>query len=124
MTFPADLLYHPDHVWVRREGAVGTFGVSSVPYGRARRVVRVDLPVAGAAIARDEPYARVEATKAASDVIAPMSGDVVEVNRRLEDEPHLVNRDPYGDGWLVRARLRDPAEAATLLDAEAYADSL
>lgn len=122
-SYPADLLYHPEHDWARidpGDPAVATFGVTAYAQASLGEIVFWDGPEVGATIAKDAPYAELESVKAVSDVIAPLSGEVVEVNAALADAPDSINADPYGDGWLVRVRLSDPGEAAALLDAAAY----
>jgi len=117
---PADLLYHPSHDWVRIEGDTATFGVTWYAQDLLGEVVFWDGPEPGAKLVAGRPYAELESVKAISDVVAALSGEVVEVNKLLTAEPALVNTAPYGDGWLVRVRLTDPDERAELLDAAAY----
>jgi glycine cleavage system H protein len=123
-SYPEDLLYHPDHDWARIEGDRATFGVTWYAQDLLGEVVFLDLPEVGANVSKDQPYAEVESVKAVSDVFAPMSGEVVEVNSALADSPESINEDPYGAGWLVRVRLSDPAERQALMDAGAYTASL
>ncbi len=117
---PSDLLYHPEHDWVRLDGDVATFGVTWYAQDALGEIVFWDGPDVGAQVGKDESYAELESVKAVSDVIAPLSGEVIEVNAALADDPATVNASPYGDGWLVRVRLSDPSERETLLDVEAY----
>jgi glycine cleavage system H protein len=122
--YPDDLLYHPEHDWVRLDGDVATFGITWFAQDALGEVVFFDPPEVGSSVTKDEPYAEVESVKAVSDVIAPLSGEIVEVNTSLGDAPEVINSDPYGEGWLVRVRLSDPSERDALLDPEAYAKSL
>jgi glycine cleavage system H protein len=123
-SYPDDLLYHPEHDWVRVDGDVATFGITWFAQDALGEVVFFDPPEVGSTVTKDEPYAEVESVKAVSDVIAPLSGEIVEVNTSLGDAPEAINSDPYGEGWLVRVRLSDPSERDALLDSEAYAQSL
>ena len=123
-SYPDDLRYHPEHDWARIEGDVATFGVTWYAQDQMGEVVFFDPPQVGSTITKDQPYAEVESVKAVSDVIAPVSGEVIEVNESLADEPERINEDPYGEGWLVRVRISDPSEAEDLLDADAYEESL
>ena len=118
-TYPDDLRYHPEHDWARVEGGEATLGVTWFA-----QVVFYEPPEVGATISKDAAYAEVESVKAVSDVIAPLSGEVLEVNRAVTDAPETVNGDPYGEGWLVRVRLTDPGEADVLMDAAAYKQHL
>jgi glycine cleavage system H protein len=126
-SYPEDLLYHPEHDWARLEPGspdVATFGVTWFAQDALGEVVFFDLPDVGTRVTKDEPYAEVESVKAVSDVIAPLSGEIVEVNTALADGPEAINDDPYGAGWMVKVRLADAAEADALLDHSAYAASL
>jgi glycine cleavage system H protein len=123
-SYPDDLLYHPEHDWVRVDGDTGEFGITWYAQDALGEVVFFDPPEVGSTVTKDQPYAEVESVKAVSDVIAPMSGEIVEVNTGLGDKPEAINEDPYGDGWMVRVRLSDPSERDALLDAEAYEQSL
>jgi glycine cleavage system H protein len=123
-SYPSDLRYHPDHDWARVEGDVATCGITWYAQEQLGEVVFFDPPQVGAAITKDQPYAEVESVKAVSDVIAPLSGEIVEVNEALGDAPEAINDDPYGEGWMVKVRLSDPPEVDALLDAEAYEQSL
>ena len=122
--YPADLLYHPEHDWARVEDDVATLGITWYAQDALGEVVFFDPPVVGATLAKDQPYAEVESVKAVSDVLAPLSGEIIEVNAALADEPGAINEDPYGEGWLVKIRLTDPAERDALLDAAAYSATL
>jgi glycine cleavage system H protein len=122
--YPEDLKYHAEHDWARIEGDVATFGVTWYAQDALGEVVFYDPPQVGATVAKDAPYAEVESVKAVSDVFAPLSGEIVEVNEALSDTPERINDDPYGEGWLVKVRLSDPSEVDTLLDVAAYRDLL
>lgn len=123
-SYPEDLLYHPEHDWARVEDTQATLGITWFAQDALGEVVFFDLPAVGASISKDAPYAEVESVKAVSDVVAPMSGEIVEVNESLTDSPELINEDPYGAGWLVKVRLNDPSERDALMDAGSYAASL
>jgi glycine cleavage system H protein len=123
-SYPQDLLYHPEHDWARVEGDVATLGITWYAQDALGEVVFFDLPAVGRALVKDEPYAEVESVKAVSDVLAPLSGEIVEINGALADEPGAINEDPYGEGWLVKIRLTDATERDSLLDADAYSATL
>ena len=116
------LKYSKDHEWVRVEGDVGTVGISDYAQEQLGDVVYVELPEVGRTVAQNEEAAVVESVKAASEVYAPVSGEVVEVNQALEDDPALVNGDPTGEGWFLKLRLSAPGELDELMDDAAYAD--
>jgi glycine cleavage system H protein len=122
--YPDDLKYHAEHDWVRIDGDEGTFGITWYAQDSLGEVVFFEAPAVGATVTKDESYTEVESVKAVSDVIAPMSGEVIAVNEALGDSPETINEDPYGEGWLVRVRLSDPSQADELLDAAAYEASL
>jgi len=119
-TYPDDLRYHDEHDWVRIEGAQATFGITWFAQDALGEVVFYDPPEVGTAIVKDSTYAEVESVKAVSEVIAPMSGEVTEVNEGLGDTPEKINEDPYGEGWLVKVKLTSPEEAETLLSPDEY----
>jgi glycine cleavage system H protein len=123
-SYPPELLYHPEHDWVRIEGDLATFGVTWHAQDALGDIVYFDPPAVGAQVSQNDPYTEVESVKAVSDVYAPLSGEVVEVNERLADSPELVNEDPYGDGWMVKIRIADAAEAGGLLERDAYIATL
>ena len=123
-SYPDDLLYHPEHDWARIDGDVATFGITWYAQDQLGEVVFVDPPEVGKTVTKDEPYAEIESVKAVSDVIAPLSGEILEVNGDLSDAPEKVNDDPYGDGWLVKIKLSDPSETDALMDAAAYEATL
>jgi glycine cleavage system H protein len=123
-SYPEDLLYHAEHDWARVDGEQATLGITWYAQDALGEVVFFEPPAVGASVSKDEPYAEVESVKAVSDVIAPLSGEIVAVNEALAEDPHAINEDPYGEGWLVRVRLSDPGERDGLLDAASYAASL
>ena len=123
-SYPDDLKYHPEHDWARIDGDVATFGITWYAQNSLGEVVFFEPPQIGATAAKDEVYAEVESVKAVSDVYAPLSGEVVEVNEAAGENPEALNDDPYGDGWLAKVKLSDPSEADDLMDAAAYKDSL
>ena len=123
-SYPDDLLYHPDHDWARVEDDVATFGITWFAQDALGEVVFFDPPEVGSAVTAGEFYAEVESVKAVSDVIAPLTGEIVEVNAGLADAPEAINEDPYGAGWMVKVKLSDPSEADALLDRDAYVESL
>ena len=123
-TYPEDLKYHPEHDWARIDGDEATFGVTWYAQDALGEVVFYEPPDVGATIAKDAAYTEVESVKAVSDVYAPLSGEVLEVNQTAVDSPELINEDPYGDGWLARVKLSDPSEADALLDVNAYRELL
>jgi glycine cleavage system H protein len=119
-SYPEELLYHPEHDWALVEGDLATFGITWYAQDSLGEVAFYEPPEVGAAVAKDSPYTEVESVKAVSDVIAPLSGEIVEVNEALAETPERINEDPYGEGWLVKVRLSDPAEAEALLSAADY----
>ena len=123
-SYPSDLRYHPEHDWARIEGDTATLGITWYGQDQLGEIVFFDAPEVGATLSKDAAYAEVESVKAVSEVIAPVSGEVVEVNDALSDAPECINEDPYGEGWLVKVRLSDASEADELLDAESYEGSL
>jgi glycine cleavage system H protein len=123
-SYPDDLRYHAEHDWARIDGDVATFGITWFGQDALGEIVFFEAPAVGRTVAKDASYAEVESVKAVSDVIAPLSGEIVEVNEALANSPELVNEDPYGEGWLVKVRLSDPSEADELMDHETYEGSL
>jgi glycine cleavage system H protein len=119
-SYPQDLLYHPEHDWARIDGDVATFGITWHAQDAMGEVVFFDPPAVGTQVNQHEPYTEVESVKAVSDVIAPLSGEVIEVNDALAQEPEAINEDPYGGGWIVKVRLADPAQTDALLARDAY----
>ena len=123
-SYPDDLKYHPEHDWARIEGDEATFGITWFAQDALGELVHFEPPDEGSTISKDESYGEVESVKAVSDLISPLSGEVLEVNSAVADAPETVNDDPYGEGWLVRVRLSDPGEADALMDAAAYKQHL
>ena len=123
-SYPEELLYHPEHDWARVEGEQATLGITWYAQDALGEVVFFEPPAVGTSLKKDAPYAEVESVKAVSDVVAPLSGEITEVNRLLAENPQAINEDPYGDGWLVKVRLSDPSEREALMDAASYASSL
>lgn len=119
-SYPEDLKYHPEHDWARVDGDEASFGVTWYAQDALGEVVFYDPPEVGTTVAKDQAYTEVESVKAVSDVFAPLSGEVIEVNDALSESPEQINADPYGEGWLVRVRLSDPGEVESLLDAATY----
>jgi glycine cleavage system H protein len=119
-TYPDDLKYHPEHDWARVEGDEAVLGITWFAQDALGELVHFEAPEVGSTVTKDEPYGEVESVKAVSEVVSPLSGEVLEVNQRAVDEPETVNDDPYGEGWLVRIRLSDSAELDQLLDVAAY----
>ncbi len=119
-SYPAELRYHREHDWARVDGATATFGITWFAQDNLQEIVFFDPPQVGAQVTKDQPYAEIESVKAVSEVYAPLSGEVVEVNTALDDGAGRINADPYGQGWLVKVRLSDPSEADRLLTAEEY----
>ena len=119
-SYPDDLRYHPEHDWARVDGEEAVLGITWFAQDALGELVHFEAPEVGATVTKDQAYAEVESVKAVSDVIAPLSGEVLEVNEKAVDEPETINEAPYGEGWLVRIRLADPAEVDALLDPDAY----
>ena len=119
-SYPAELRYHKEHDWARVEGDTATFGITWFAQDSLNEIVFFDPPRPGDQVTKDQPYAEIESVKAVSQVYAPLSGEVVEVNSSLADGAGTVNDDPYGQGWLVKVRMSDPGEAELLLSAEEY----
>ena len=123
-SYPEDLRYHPEHDWARVDGDQATFGITWYAQDALGEVVFFDPPEVGASVSKDEAYAEVESVKAVSDVFAPLSGQIVEVNEALAESPENVNSDPYGEGWMVKVRLSDPSELDQLMNVGAYKELL
>jgi glycine cleavage system H protein len=123
-SYPEDLKYHRDHDWARIEGGEAVVGITWFAQDALGELVHFEPPEQGAALQKDQAYGEVESVKAVSDVIAPLSGEVLEVNGKVVDAPETVNEDPYGEGWLVRIRIADESELTGLLDLDAYKNVL
>ena len=121
MDVPAQLRYTQDHEWLRVDGDEGTVGITAYAASELGDVVFVELPQVGATLDKAQSFGVIESVKTASDLYCPLAGEVVAVNEQLAEHPELVNSDPYGEGWMMRLRLADPAAADALLDADAYA---
>jgi glycine cleavage system H protein len=120
VNIPAELKYTREHEWVRLDGQTATIGITDWAQGELGDIVFVELPAVGDAVSAMASFGTIEAVKAVSDLYAPVSGKVVAVNEQLEDDPMVINRDPYGDGWMIRLELSEPSELDTLLDAAGY----
>jgi glycine cleavage system H protein len=123
-SYPQELLYHPEHDWVRIDGDVATFGITWHAQDALGEVVFFEPPALGAQLTQNEPYTEVESVKAVSDVVAPLSGEVIEVNEALAASPETLNDDPYGEGWIVKVRVADSSQTAALLERDAYLELL
>ncbi len=123
-SYPEDLKYHAEHDWARIEGDTATFGITWYAQDALGEVVFFDPPEVGTSVSKDQAYTEVESVKAVSDVIAPLSGEIVEVNEGLADTPEKINADPYSEGWMVKVRLSDPSEVDQLMDVGAYKELL
>ncbi|MEA2142508.1 MAG: glycine cleavage system protein [Solirubrobacteraceae bacterium] len=123
-SYPDELLYHAEHDWARIENGVATFGITWFAQDALGEVVFFDPPEVGSSVTAGEFYAEVESVKAVSEVIAPLSGEIVEVNVALADTPEAINEDPYGEGWMVKVKLSDASESESLMDRDAYVEIL
>jgi glycine cleavage system H protein len=123
-SYPDDLRYHPEHDWAMVDDGVATFGITWFAQDALGEVVFFDPPAVGTSVTANDFYAEVESVKAVSEVIAPLSGEIVEVNLALADAPEAINEDPYGEGWMVKVKLSDPSELDKLLDRDTYVGSL
>ena len=119
-SYPDDLKYHREHDWARVEGEEATMGITWFAQDSLGELVHFEAPEVGASVTKDGSYGEVESVKAVSDVVSPLSGEVLDVNQRAVDEPEIVNADPYGEGWLIRIRMSDASEVDALMDVEAY----
>ena len=120
MRFPEDLHYHPGHAWARIEDGVATIGITDHAQKELGDIVFVELPETGKKVESGKSFGTIEAVKAVSDLYAPVSGEIVEVNAQLKDKPEVVNKDPYGAGWMVKIKIATPGEVDALMDASAY----
>ena len=119
-SYPEDLKYHEEHDWARVDGNEAVLGITWFATDALGELVHFEPPEVGSSVTKDQSYGEVESVKAVSDVVAPLSGEVLAVNEQVVDAPETVNEDPYGNGWLIRIRLADPGEMESLLDVEAY----
>ena len=120
MEFPSGLKYSKEHEWVSIEGSVATVGITDYAQDQLGEIVYIELPAVGDKISKDDPFGVVESVKAVSDIFAPVSGTVIEINEDLPESPEVVNEDPYGDGWLIKVKIADQAELDDLMDSEEY----
>jgi glycine cleavage system H protein len=118
--YPDDLIYHPEHDWARIDGDIATFGITWFAQDALGEIVFFEPPAVGSSVSKDASYGEVESVKAVSEVVSPLSGEIVEVNEGLSDTPEQINDDPYGEGWMVKVRLSELAELDELMDADAY----
>jgi glycine cleavage system H protein len=123
-SYPEELKYHPEHDWAKVDGDTATIGITWYAQDALGELVHFEPPEGGSSVAKDESYGEVESVKAVSDLVSPLSGEVVEVNQAVVDEPEKINEDPYGAGWLIKVRLSEPAEVDGLLDVAAYKELL
>ena len=119
-SYPDDLKYHPEHDWARIDGEEAVLGITWFAQDALGELVHFEAPEVGSSVSKDGAYGEVESVKAVSDVVAPLSGEVLDVNQKAVDEPETINDDPYGEGWLIRIRISEPSEADTLMDVDAY----
>ncbi len=123
-SYPDELRYHPEHDWAKVDDAIATFGITWFAQDALGEVVFFEPPQVGTSVTANDYYAEVESVKAVSEVIAPLSGEIVEVNLGLSETPEAINEDPYGEGWMVKVKLSDPSELDTLLDRDTYVGGL
>ncbi|HLM32604.1 MAG TPA: glycine cleavage system protein GcvH [Gaiellaceae bacterium] len=123
-SYPEELKYHPEHDWAKVDGDTATIGITWYAQDALGEIVHFEPPEQGGSVAKDESYGEVESVKAVSDLVSPLSGEVIEVSKAVVDEPEKINEDPYGEGWLIKVRLSDPAEVDGLLDVSAYKELL
>jgi len=120
MNFPENVKYTADHEWIRVEGQFGWIGITDYAQGELGDIVYIEIPVAGTKLEKGKSFGTIEAVKAVSDLFAPVTGDLVEMNPEVKDHPEVVNKDPYGEGWMVKIKIANPAQLDTLLDVQAY----
>jgi len=123
-SYPEELKYHREHDWAKADGDTATIGITWYAQDALGELVHFEPPEQGSSVAKDESYGEVESVKAVSDLVSPLSGEVVEVNQAVVGEPEKINEDPYGEGWLIKVRLSDPSEVEELLDVSAYKELL
>lgn len=124
MNVPADLLYTKDHEWLRLEGEFGYVGVTDFAQGELGDIVFLEIETEGETLEKEEVFGTIEAVKTVSDLFMPVGGEILEINPALGDSPDLVNKDPYGEGWMIKLRITDPVETESLLSAEKYKELL
>ena len=120
MNFPENVKYTADHEWIRVEGEIGWIGITEYAQGELGDIVFIELPAVGSKIEKGKSFGTIEAVKAVSDIFAPVTGEVAEINTQMKDHPEIVNKDPYGAGWMVKIVITDPSQLDTLLDVQAY----
>ena len=120
MNTPGNLKYSKEHEWVKIDGNTATIGITDYAQGELGDIVFVELPNVGDEFEQMQPFGTIEAVKAVSDMFIPLSGKIIEINSALDDDPMIINRDPYGDGWMIKIELKDPSEVDQLLDADSY----
>lgn len=120
MNIPENLKYTKDHEWLKADGNVAVVGITDFAQGELGDIVFVEIETEGEQLAKEETFGTIEAVKTVSDLFMPVSGEVIEINEKLEDNPEIINQDPYGDGWLIKIKVEDPAEIEGLMDAAAY----
>jgi glycine cleavage system H protein len=124
MNVPSDLLYTKDHEWLRIEGDFGYIGVTDFAQGELGDIVFLEIETLGETLEKEEVFGTIEAVKTVSDMFMPVGGEIVEVNPAIEESPDVVNKDPYGKGWMIKIKITDPSETITLLSAEKYQELL
>ena len=124
MNFPGDIRYTSEHEWIRVEGDVAYVGITDYAQSELGEIVFIDVPTEGETVGQGEVFGSIEAVKTVSDLNMPVTGEVLEINGALDAQPELVNNDPYGEGWIIKIRVKDPAELDSLMDAAAYEASL
>jgi glycine cleavage system H protein len=120
MNFPENIYYTADHEWIKIEDSLGTVGITEYAQGELGDIVYVELPAVGTTVEKGKSFGTIEAVKAVSDLFAPVSGEIVEINQIIKDHPEQVNKDPYGEGWMVKLKIGDPGQVSSLLDAQTY----
>ncbi|MEX2190273.1 MAG: glycine cleavage system protein GcvH [Bacteroidota bacterium] len=120
MNFPSELRYTKDHEWIRVDGTTGTIGITEYAQGELGDIVFVELPGKGTKLVQGKPFGTIEAVKAVSELFAPVSGEVLETNKAVQETPEVVNKEPYGSGWMIKVKLENPKEADALLSVDAY----
>ena len=120
MNFPSELRYTKDHEWIRVDAAAGTIGITEYAQGELGDIVFVELPAKGTKLVQGKPFGTIEAVKAVSELYAPVSGEVLEVNKAVQETPEVINKEPYGRGWMIKVKLENPGDADALLNADAY----